>query len=433
CRPRFDQQRLSGLEDERPDDVAGVVVPDRFDLLPDVGQPVADADAEQLEQEPEEGERDEPDGDLSKPLMPGRDYLDQRLGNGTAHATDRLLCRCADEQSGADGTPVLAELCQAHWRVTCGIEDVRTHLGADALRSTPAEASSEAAAQDDAIDVKEVDDGGTRRGDGVVRVVDEFERERVVLLEGAFPDAAREAIPVRLAHEVEQLRSLSAFVERARAGLHCRSARVRLRAATAAAGTDTPTELHHGVSQLAGCPVAFPPPTSGHGRAAEAGSPPDGKKGREVAAGAELELRLRGNCDVVSHPHPGPHAPNKFLGEGVRIGPAARQVRVESHRARGSVDNARRSDSDSCQLIDAHGCRVGGVLNSSSKCSTPRRCAALGRCLPARTAKDLTLPLDYQGIDLRSAKVDPGAHRIRAYSTACDTVRPVNQRLRVAF
>jgi hypothetical protein len=94
------------------------------------------------------------------------------------------------------------------------------------------------------------------------------------------------------------------------------------------------------VPQLAGGPVAFPSPTSEHDAAAEAGSPPDGKKGRKIAAGAELELRSRSRGNVVGHPHRDPHAPSELLGQGVRVGPAARQIRVESHRAGGGVDGA---------------------------------------------------------------------------------------------
>jgi hypothetical protein len=217
---------------------------------------------------------------------------------------------------------------------------VRAHLGADVFGSVRAKTGSEAAAEDDAIDVKEVDDRGTGSGNGVVRVVDEFVRETVVLSQRSFPHTTCEAIPVRLAHEVEQLRALSAFVELARASLHRRSPRVRLGASTAAARTNTSTELHDGVPELAGGPIAFPSLASEHDRPAEAGSPPDGQERLEVAAGAEFEFGGGGCCDVVCHPHTGPDPPNQFLGKGVRIGPTARQIRVESDRAGGSVDSA---------------------------------------------------------------------------------------------
>src|SRR5262249_57178117 len=131
--------------------------------------------------------------------------------------------------------------------------------------------------------------------------------------ECALPHTAREPIPVRLAHEVEQLRALSSFVEVTRSGLHRCPARVRLGATPAAARTNTPAELHNRMPQFAGGPVAFPSPTSEHDRAAEAGSPPDSEKGREIAARAQLELRARSDCDVVCDPHASSHLPTEFL------------------------------------------------------------------------------------------------------------------------
>ncbi len=165
------------------------------------------------------------------------------------------------------------------------------------------------------------------------------------------------------------------------------------------------------------CPSSPAAPLPAHRRPASTTDPPrpvphqTARNDGRLAAGAELEFRGRGDRDVVCHPHTGPHPPSQFVGEGVRIGPAARQIRVESDRAGGGVDSARGSDSDSCQLIDADGCGVGGVRNGSSNRIDDRRRAALGRCRPAHAAEDLALPLDYQDIDLRSAQVDPGAHR----------------------
>src|SRR5204862_7181096 len=78
---------LAGLEDQRPDDVAGVVLPDRLDLVPQVVQPVPDVHTEQIEQEPEQRQPDEPGSDLDDPPMPGLDDLDERLGCGLAHAS----------------------------------------------------------------------------------------------------------------------------------------------------------------------------------------------------------------------------------------------------------------------------------------------------------------------------------------------------------
>src|SRR5262249_19366704 len=149
------------------------------------------------------------------------------------------------------------------------------------------------------------------------------------------------------AHELEELRPLSALVEVASPRLHRGSARVRLGTATTAARTDTPTELHDGVAQLAGGSAALPSPAGEHDASADAGAPPDGEKGREVAARSELELRGRGDCDVIRHLHAGSGEPSELLGKGIRIDPTARQVRVESDSARGCVDGTRRSDADS--------------------------------------------------------------------------------------
>ena len=123
-----------------------------------------------------------------------------------------------------------------------------------------------------------------------------------------------------------------------RTRLHRRSARIRLDAATTAAGADAAAELDHGVPQLSRGAVPFPSPAVEHDAAAETGAPPDGEKRWEVATGAELELCGRGDCDVVRHQHGCPDELSQSGGEGVRIAPAAREIRVEPDSACVGID-----------------------------------------------------------------------------------------------
>ena len=67
------------------------------DLVPEVLQPAADVDAEQLEHEPEDRQPDQPGDDLSDPPPPGRAELDR--GRDCAWAlTQEVSIRAAAAQ-----------------------------------------------------------------------------------------------------------------------------------------------------------------------------------------------------------------------------------------------------------------------------------------------------------------------------------------------
>ena len=262
----------------------------------------------------------------------------QRSVRGRPSATDRVLA--ASSERGARRRSRRRRHRVRGWdgRVPRRVEHVRAHLLADAFRRLRAEACPEPSAHDDAVDVQEIDDRGAGSPNRVVGVIDQLARERVVLLECACPHAARQTIPVRGAHEVEQLRPLSAFMEMSRPRLHRRSACIRLDAATTAARTDPAAELDHGVAQLARSAVPFPAPTCENDTAAETGPPPDSKEGWEVAARAKLELRRRGGRDIVRHQDGCPDEPSQIRGKGVWLAPAAREIRVEPDSARIGID-----------------------------------------------------------------------------------------------
>ena len=87
------EERLPELEDEREDDVAGVVLPDRFDLVPEVAEPAPDVDSEQLENDPEERNGEEPQPDLDEPASPGGRQPERRLCRDLGHVRRVSLTR----------------------------------------------------------------------------------------------------------------------------------------------------------------------------------------------------------------------------------------------------------------------------------------------------------------------------------------------------
>ena len=130
----------------------------------------------------------------------------------------------------------------------------------------------------------------------------------------------------------------------------------------------------------------------------------------EVATRAELELCGRGDRDVVRHPHGCADELSQSCGKGVRIAPAAREIRVEPDSPGVAIDGTGRADPDSGQLVNPNR-RVGcGVLDGSSDRIDNCRGAALGRCRLPRTTDHLAVPFQHEGINLRAAQIDPGVH-----------------------
>src|SRR5213078_1729855 len=83
--------------------------------------------------------------------------------------------------------------------------------------------------------------------------------------------------------------------------------------------------------------------------AADAGSPPDAEHGLELLAGAELELALDGDGDVVAYPDGRPEVLREGLAQRERAGPA-RQVAGIRDDAGLLVGIAGRAHADSLQI-----------------------------------------------------------------------------------
>src|SRR4029450_421779 len=110
-----------------------------------------------------------------------------------------------------------------------------THGLRDAVRVRLTKPRAESAADHDRFDIEEVDrggDAGAERGD---RAADERPRELVVLLEGAFPNAARQPGTTLFIHDLEQIGLLTSRYEPPGVLLHRATTGVRLQAPAAPA------------------------------------------------------------------------------------------------------------------------------------------------------------------------------------------------------
>src|SRR4029453_18901249 len=112
----------------------------------------------------------------------------------------------------------------------------------DAVRVRLTKPRAEPAAEHDRFDIEVVDrgsDAGAERGD---RATDERDREFVVLLEGAFPNAARQPSATFFVHDLEQLGLLTSRYEPPCVRFHRSSTGVCLEAPAAPARTACPIQ-----------------------------------------------------------------------------------------------------------------------------------------------------------------------------------------------
>ncbi len=196
---------------------------------------------------------------------------------------------------------------------------------------------------------------------------------------------------------------------------HRRAAGVGLHAAPAPAGALGPAALDDDVADLAGGAAAQPRFAVEHEAAADAGAPEDPDQALELAPGAEVELGLGRDLDVVADPDLGAEGFPQALRERKASLPA-RQVAGVGDDAGLLVDVARRADADPLQgrgldprlfgrLAQRRRHLVGHVLRS----------AAGGR-RPPRLARDSAGGVDDRRLDLRPAQVYPTAQLSHAGS-----------------
>ena len=166
--------------------------------------------------------------------------------------------------------------------------------------------------------------------------------------------------------------------------------------------------LDHHVADLAGGAAADPALAVEDQPAADPGAPEDAEDRVVRLAGAELELGVGGDVDVVGDPHLARRArPASVVAEREAPLPAG-QVAGLGDVAGLLVGVAGRADPDPGERVGLHPGRVGGL---DHRLPSPRRRprAALGRRRAAGLAPDLALRGDDRGLDLRPAEVDAPA------------------------
>ena len=146
------------------------------------------------------------------------------------------------------------------------------------------------------------------------------------------PDAAGQARFVVLLHQLEEVGLVALLVLAARLGFHRRAARVGLHAAPAPAGALGAAALDDHVADLPGGAAAQPGLAVEDEAAADAGAPEDADQALELAPGAEVELGLGRDLDVVADPDLGPQR----LLQGLR----QREAALPAGQVAGAGDDA---------------------------------------------------------------------------------------------
>ena len=204
----------------------------------------------------------------------------------------------------------VAELGQHDRRRVVVDEQVRHHRLADALDPRLAEPDAEPAADHDRLGVEQVDRGGDAGAERLDGVLEQLERHLVVAGQRALPDAGGEPVAAALLHDLEQDGLLLLLDAPARAGLHRAAAGVGLHAAAAAAAALGAVDADDHVADLAGGLAADPRLAVEDQAAADAGAPEHAEQRVVLARGADLELGVGGEVDVVAERHR--HAASSF-------------------------------------------------------------------------------------------------------------------------
>src|SRR5436190_17696635 len=207
---------------------------------------------------------------------------------------------CLDQERGAERAAEIAERGELDRGRVLVDEQVRLHRLRNALDVWLAQAQSQSAADDDGLDVKQIDSRCDARAERFDGAVDQLDGHLVVLLQRPRPDAGRQPRPPALLHDLEQIRLLALLLQLASARFHRRASGVGLHAALAAAWALRAVDLDDDVADLAGGAAATPLLAVQHQSAADTCTPEDAEDRMERLARAEPELGLGGHRDVVA-------------------------------------------------------------------------------------------------------------------------------------
>ena len=272
-----------------------------------------------------------------------------------------------------------------------------------------AEPDAQAAAEDHPLGVEQVDGGGDARPEGLDGPVDDLVRELVAALERSRPHAARQARPLMLLHQLEEVGLAALLDQPLCVEFHGGAPGVGLHAAAPPAGAARPAHLHDHVADLTGPPASRPRLAREDQPAADTRAPEDAEQGAVEAAGSELELGERRHLDVVAEPHLGTELRAERVGERVAAFPAG-QVAGADHVA--VLDRPGRADPYAGELRRFELGRLGCIAHRRRQLPGDVLGAAAGRRGPAGRAEHGALLIDDDCLDLGPAEVDPavGGH-----------------------
>ncbi len=145
--------------------------------------------------------------------------------------------------------------------------------------------------------------------------------------------------------------------------------------------------------------------------AAHAGAPEDAEDGPKRPPGAELELRVGRDVDVVADTDVGPESPCQRLAERVAARPIGEVAGVRDDPGL-LVGVAGRADAHARKVRRLHTRGFGGLVECADhRLSHILRAALRGRRV-TRLSGDLAVGCDDRRLDLRSAEIDSPAKRL---------------------
>ena len=285
---------------------------------------------------------------------------------------------------------------------------MRDHGRLDPADERLAELVAEAAADQDGLDVDQVDGRGDGGAEGLDRAVDQLVGQRVAGVQGGLPDAAAHPGAAQPLLDGQQLGRAAGGRGRPGGALQGDPAGVGLHAAAAPARAQLAAVDHHHVADLAGRPVgAGPQPAAEDEGAAHPRPGEHAQQVVEAAAGPEPVLGQGGHDHVVVDHHPldpegvGDHRPQRHrVAEPGQVG---RSEQVAGVR----VDPPRRPDPHPGQLAHRDLGRLGRGLDHAGDLGHHRRRPALDRGLAPGLAEPGAVVADDHALDLGPAKVDP--------------------------
>jgi hypothetical protein len=156
------------------------------------------------------------------------------------------------------------------------------------------------------------------------------------------------------------------------------------------------------VADLAGAAAPLPQLPVEHHAAADAGAPEHAEDRPERPAGAELELRVGGDVDVVGEPDRSHEGGLQLVGERVRSLPAG-QVAGAGDGPGLVVDDARRADTDRRQVARPRSGLVRRLAQRRDQRERDLGRTAVRRRRVARRPEHLVGVVRHHGLDLGPA------------------------------